>query len=92
MLTTEKFVELIEDAGYEVRRYSGRGMYGKWCVGVEVDGDMNGYKLVCDVVRIAAVQDEDDIDELINVFSNTNQDSMGLGMVIYWPKMKITKE
>lgn len=32
----DKIINLIEAAGYEPRSYSGRGMYGKQCLGVDL--------------------------------------------------------
>jgi len=45
MLTSEKLIEAIEDAGYEARSYSGRGMYGKCCVGVEINREREAFTL-----------------------------------------------
>lgn len=36
-MNSERLIELIEEAGYEPREYSGRGMYGKYCVGFTTD-------------------------------------------------------
>ena len=32
----DKIIRIIENAGYEPRSYSGRGMYGKYCLGVDL--------------------------------------------------------
>jgi hypothetical protein len=41
----EAFVEKIREAGYEPRSYSGRGMFGKVCVGVDLDRNDRGEDL-----------------------------------------------
>lgn len=39
------FVEAANDAGLNVRAYSGRGMYGAYCPGVSVDNLEDGLSL-----------------------------------------------
>ena len=38
-MTAEELILKIEEAGLEPRAYSGRGMYGVYCVGCELDDD-----------------------------------------------------
>src|SRR3989304_5773723 len=52
------FVEVIEDAGYEMRTYSGRGMYGRQCVSVALDRDTSIGMFVCDVLTQASFHRE----------------------------------
>lgn len=37
----EEFRKKAEELGYEVREYSGRGMFGRECPGVVVDNPLN---------------------------------------------------
>lgn len=66
-------LELIADAvdGRVHRHYSGRGMYGKCCVGIVADDAI-------DVIERAAQ----------NGYRGAAQDSMGKGVIVYWPKME----
>jgi hypothetical protein len=43
--------EAIEEAGYSPRSYSGRAMYGRDCVGVEVPRSESGFTLCAKVIR-----------------------------------------
>lgn len=36
-MNAQTFLEFLDDCGYETRRYSGRGMYGKKCPAVTTD-------------------------------------------------------
>ena len=84
----EEFIQACESAGYDVRRYSGRSMYGDECVGVTTSDGM---------ARVTA----NIIEEYVHLFGetpdsaiwdNVRTDSMGLDTVIYWPRIKYTEE
>ena len=49
-ISCDKMKQLIEDAGYEYRSYSGRGMFGKSCVGVVLDEGVRPFKFIADLV------------------------------------------
>ncbi len=76
--------------------YSGRGMYGKSCVGI------TGSKAYCMTVigetiklaySLSAVQEDDvDGDSVVDVLMNFEQDSMGYDVIIYWPHMQAEDE
>lgn len=71
--------QIIEDAGYETRRYSGRGMYGKECPSLVVEYGRELYA-VADIV--ASVEDTDQRQELADVFTGARTDSMGRDSVV----------
>ena len=73
----KELIEKLEDAGYEWRSYSGRGMFGKSCVGVTLRNDGELFQLGADVG---------------NDFGLPTTDSMGLGIIAYWPRHKIEKQ
>lgn len=86
--------DLIETAGYETRSYSGRGMYGKSCLAVEVDKQLGSF--LADIIHELknCVQAEEDNEEVPNLpefeaaeeaFRCMRSDSMGLGTVYYFP-------
>lgn len=62
----------------DARSYSGRGMYGKQCLGVTMDKFSDLADLVenCDTVEDAAW-----------IIRNVKTDSMGLSTIFYWPKL-----
>lgn len=68
--------KVIEDLGYETRSYSGRGMYGKKCLGVTIDEDL--IKFVFDL-GMACQEEEVERPGLIRT------DQLGLGTIIYFP-------
>lgn len=70
--------------------YSGRMMYSTKCPAVYVDsmGEAMAF-----LVAIAAVQAEadrgDDVYDLIELAKSTRNDSMGMGIVAYWPYLEV---
>ena len=74
--------EFFEDAGIECRSYSGRAMYGRQCLGVEVDSLGELFVSV-----LEGVEGEDDTQDLQRAFRDMRTDSMGLGVVVYFPSV-----
>lgn len=86
-------LELLEtfanDNDYNLRTdYSGRGMYGKTCIGFDTDRGQNLFSLGIDLARFLTENKEYD---LLEAFQNTtiNIDSMGMGQIVYFPRMEI---
>lgn len=77
--------EIIEEAGYSPRSYSGRGMYGKQCVGFTFEG--NTLDAVADLFEVAAYYDHG-VFELARVVKSAQTDNMGMDTVIYFPRVK----
>ena len=72
MSKLDKVLDLCNEYGIELYEdYSGRGMFGTVCVGVE--GDLQS------VDRATG--------DLYKILGNYRQDSMGLGKIIYWPSI-----
>lgn len=83
--------EAIE-AVYEVRDYSGRGMYGRQCIAIESDDAPHEAVLAIVDEYVSSMGDYDEdavlnIGELIRNLKGARVDSMGLGSVIYWPEI-----
>jgi len=82
-----RFQEALEylsnQMDFNVRSYSGRGMYGNTCIAI--DGDN------FNILRLGvALNDyfsdyEEDVPESVYRYRT---DNMGLGIVIYWPNME----
>lgn len=90
------FCEEIENIGeHRVRaNYSGRGMYGKTCIGVESDYGSVQQDKVTLAILTALHPDRDDLTweevvDLIETLPRPHQDSMGLGMIVYYPGLTI---
>ncbi len=82
MITTKRFIEICNYAGYETRSYSGRGMYGEYCVGFSSD-DSPMYIAGC---IIAGAYDAEH-DELLEIFSRCKSDTLGYSTIYYFPRL-----
>lgn len=72
--------------GYELRSYSGRGMCGQKCAAVELESMSNALAYMLALGLLVAEYDGQarDAEWLL---TNVRHDSMGLGVVIYWPRI-----
>jgi hypothetical protein len=72
------------------RSYSGRGMFGKSCVGVTLDGEGSSFQLGAAVSAALLDMDADDgpsdVEDLARLRVCT--DSMGRGIIVYWPSVE----
>ncbi|CAM5998711.1 unnamed protein product [Sphagnum balticum] len=82
MEQVNKFIDALEEAGYEPKSYSGRGMYGKSCVSIR-----DGVSAWDVAVALFVGNDLDPTD-----VPEPHQDSLGLGTVLYWPSYEWPKE
>ncbi|MFA5186547.1 MAG: hypothetical protein WC551_08745 [Patescibacteria group bacterium] len=76
-MTTQEFIDVLENLGYEPQSYSGRGIYGRKCVGVAT-GDV--FKLGPDIWS------DEEAREFIECCSPAT-DSMGFDTIVYWPNV-----
>lgn len=66
--------------------YSGRGMYGNKCISIV------GSKAECNRVIAQAIillQDDEDFAPCVETLLESDVDSMGLDVVMYWPDIQI---
>lgn len=82
-VTSEQLIDAVECAGYDVRSYSGRGMYGSQCVAFTTD-DNEAYAAA---QIVGSIEDSDEREAMITVFRGVRSDSMGRSTVIYFPRM-----
>jgi hypothetical protein len=82
MQMKDEIQRAIEDADFETRSYSGRGMYGKSCLAVSADDPV---EVVAKAMAAVAADNGVDLWDLAEKISNARTDSMGRGIVIYWP-------
>jgi hypothetical protein len=80
----KRFIEALEDAMYEPKSYSGRGMYGKCCVSISEEGVS-----AWDIARALWFNnlDEEDLD-----IPEPLQDQLGRGYILYWPSYEWPKD
>lgn len=87
-LTFDQFAKIADDAGLAIRPYSGRFMFGQSCVGIATDAP---YSAIADLV-VATVNDGNVdlqlVDGLTGLIHDTRQDSLGNGVILYWPELK----
>lgn len=79
------------DAGYfDARSYSGRNMYGRTCLGIDLDRGVNPMQAVLEAVSAFAIGYADTPDEVAkfaDLLSVVKTDSMGLGSIVYFPEV-----
>jgi hypothetical protein len=81
----KKVVENNDD--YKLRTdYSGRGMYGKACVGIVAYSPDEVLKEI--ILEINDLEDPYYRADIINELFDYRTDSMGLKKIIYWPNIK----
>jgi hypothetical protein len=84
----EVIIEAADAAGLQVRSYSGRGMFGRQCVAVEAGSAPEAcFKLAAAIADAAA--DANEAAQLIEDLADACSDSMGVGVVIYWPFVEV---
>jgi len=92
------FKEIVDEAGYELESYSGRGMFGDLCASIRLDKDQSVFEVLSNITEAAHVRhnvdgpgevdvDDFDIGEWIELMGKTKTDNLGLGMVLYWKRM-----
>lgn len=88
------FIEVLRAADLRVRSYSGRGMFGKTCVAVEIENDIG--ELFSEVLESISNYSSDEQNEAIELcvknFRRMMTDSMGRGQIAYWPSVEYTEE
>ena len=80
-----RLLDLLREVGCEPRAYSGRGMYGRDCVAVDVKHA--GEALALGVkLALRAGMDADDRVLLANL-GEPRRDSMGRDEIVYWSRV-----
>lgn len=80
MKVKEIIADFCESNELEFREdYSGRGMYGRTCIGIVCDDTLGTLMQLVDAIR-----DELDI-SLYDVLGSPKMDSMGLSSILYFP-------
>lgn len=86
MITSQEWIDLLDNAELDAQPYSGRGMFGAECVSVVVDSIVEA---ITDIAEAIADIDEGERRDHWRTMRRTSQDTMGRDkMVLYWPSMK----
>lgn len=76
--------------------YSGRGMYGTECFGIEVDRESDLYRLFAALGHISgenSVDDEGwDEDCALDLARDAQSDSMGRQIIVYFPGYQLSED
>jgi len=81
----EKFKSTVEEI-YEIRAYSGRGMYGKECLGFVTE---NSLQAVAEICSASWFNDGDEFEFMLpDIFANARTDNMGYDTIIYFPNIE----
>lgn len=85
------FQKLIADTDMTCRSYSGRGMFGQSCLGVEAN-DVKELMQTCIVTLRERCSDltPDEWDDIEDALGRMQSDSLGRGMIIYFPGIPFT--
>lgn len=81
MNMTQELKDALDMAGYNPTDYSGRGMFGKYCVGVSTRDS------AATVVSEVVAQCRDVPPELLKLLGAARTDSLGMGYIHYWPSV-----
>lgn len=93
--------DALVQTGIAVHKYSGRGMMGKECLAISGEIDncrealgealiamIEEFKQICLFhSHIEAGEEQENINEVIRQMFRWNQDTMGYGVVLYWPEI-----
>jgi hypothetical protein len=95
------FQELLEE-NFETREYSGRGMFGKYCLAITIENKSDlletmyriGYMVAEHNLDENNQNEDNDLDDTIDEtgLNNIKYDSLGNGLIIYWPNIPFKKE
>lgn len=83
----DTLVEAFESAGCDVRSYSGRGMYGRACLGVVTEENPAAFAIGL-AMGLLENYEKEEVAELLQVLDSPETDSMGNDTIVYWPRVK----
>jgi hypothetical protein len=86
-----KLQNFLEQGGFDIRPYSGRGMFGKQCVASATNNIAQFLRnVILDILTetIDELITPEEAKDYINTLFAYSQDNLGLDMIIYWPNQK----
>lgn len=96
----QMFQHVVDDSGQEmrIRSYSGRCMYGKECMALVCENYGQVARVIAGVMRLVCEQAENksespvEVDDVEIKLGRMRMDSMGCGIVAYWPDIPFEKD
>ena len=89
-------VKAVDELGYEYRSYSGRFMYGKSCLGINIESGVNTYAVVAEITQYLLMELSDEcVAECLyvnEIFCQTKIHNLGLGYILYFPNIEVSNE
>ena len=85
-INPKDLIEIAESADLNVRSYSGRGMYGKECVGI------TGSTLQHVLADLVLAEFDFDKEDLAYLIRAARTDNMGMDTIVYWPNLQWPEE
>lgn len=82
--------DCISESGFAPRSYSGRGMYSRECIGISTDH--NPFAVIADLIETIERRTPEVLSEALRVIRRTQTESLGHGVVIYWPDEDWTEQ
>ena len=73
--------------GYETRSYSGRGMFGKECLGITVDNPLHDVQEIAYQLGLNNGDMDAEPEEIIKLPKSVSWDQMGTRYIVYWPQV-----
>ncbi len=94
MAKKSNFQVALEDFEYKVFNYSGRGMYGKQCLAVNLAG--NEVMFLCADMLEYVVDNPEVVEfgalEFSDAIRSMKTDNLGMGSVIYFPEIEFVDD
>ncbi len=99
-MTKEEILIALKQSDCDLRSYSGRGMYGKQCLGIETDNPLqlliDMISFLVDYLEAEHEEEQSGIEDLRDVLEdhlrNPRMDNMGRGYIVYWPDFPYDEE
>lgn len=79
---SEDLFRFFDDKNYNPRRYSGRGMFGRHCLAIEINSLQSLFSLG---VKIQAEFGDDS--DIMSFLENILTDQIDRQYIVYWPKI-----
>lgn len=86
-MTVEEAIKnfVNENNQYELyENYSGRGMFGRSCLGVVVK---QGYSFMEFIINLTRYMDDNDVDDVDFKLEGVTYDNLGLDTIVYFPNI-----
>ena len=77
----------FDELGYNCREYSGRGMYGKNCLGVDLE-ESNLFTIGFEVAEWVGNNYPERLCEVKDSINKIRQDSLGMNVIVYFPNVE----